>query len=81
MATRFLVGSLWRKFMNDLSSQPQPRKKMSDIEFLYAIAGIGSSDETDISERDEEILLAEVDPIRGWRLADSDHKIDDEVGQ
>lgn len=47
------------------------KKKMTDIEFLYAIAGIGSSDEDDVSERDEEILESEVDPIRGWRLDDS----------
>jgi predicted transcriptional regulator len=47
-------------------------KKLSDIEFLMAITGIGSSEEDDISERDEEILASEVDPIRGWRVDDSD---------
>lgn len=31
--------------------------------FLAAIAGIGASDEDDISERDEEILANEIDPI------------------
>lgn len=36
--------------------------------FLLAIAGIGASEETDIAERDEEILAAEIDPIRGWGL-------------
>lgn len=34
--------------------------------FLTAIAGLGQSDHQDIAERDEEILQAETDPIRGW---------------
>lgn len=33
--------------------------------FLLAIAGLGSSKEGDISERDEEILSREIDPL-GW---------------
>ncbi len=36
--------------------------------FLAAIAGLGAADEDDISERDEEILATEIDPIRGWSL-------------
>ena len=36
--------------------------------FLLSVAGLGSSAEKDISERDEEILANEVDPIRGWSL-------------
>lgn len=36
--------------------------------FLLSIAGLGTSTETNISERDEEILQREVDPIRGWNL-------------
>lgn len=36
--------------------------------FLLSIAGIGASTETDLSERDEEILANEVDPLRGWSL-------------
>lgn len=36
--------------------------------FLAAIAGLGAADEDDVSERDEEILAAEIDPIRGWGL-------------
>lgn len=35
--------------------------------FLLAIAGIGAGEET-LSERDEEILAREIDPIRGWTL-------------
>jgi hypothetical protein len=46
------------------------KRKMSGAEFLLAIAGIGDSEEDDVSERDEEILRAGVDPIRGWRLPD-----------
>src|SRR5262245_21510388 len=34
--------------------------------FLLAIAGLGESDEIDLSERDEEVLAQEIDPIRGW---------------
>lgn len=40
----------------------------SGSSFLLSIAGIGASDEDDISERDEEILANEIDPIRGWSL-------------
>jgi hypothetical protein len=38
--------------------------------FLLAIAGLGSSTEGDISERDEEILSREIEPLRGWSLGD-----------
>ncbi len=34
--------------------------------FLLAIAGLGSSGQGDVAERDEEILAAEVDPVQGW---------------
>lgn len=37
------------------------------VSFLLSIAGQGRSGESDVSERDEEILADEVDPIRGWR--------------
>jgi hypothetical protein len=33
-----------------------------------SIAGLGASNEENISERDEEILESEVNPIRGWSL-------------
>lgn len=36
--------------------------------FLISIAGLGASEEDDISERDEEILANEIDSIRGWGL-------------
>ena len=50
-------------------------KKLSDIEFLKAITGIGSSEEDDISERDEEILASEVDLIRGWRVDNNNRDV------
>jgi metal-responsive CopG/Arc/MetJ family transcriptional regulator len=42
---------------------------------LLALVGLGESNgETDVSERAEEILAAEIDPIRGWSLRDDrDH--------
>lgn len=43
-------------------------KKGKGSPFLLAIAGLGNSGENDLSERDEEILAAEIDPIRGWGL-------------
>ena len=36
--------------------------------FLVSIAGLGAAEEDDISERDEEILASEIDPICGWGL-------------
>ena len=34
--------------------------------FLMSIAGLGESEETDLSERDEEILASEIDSLRGF---------------
>ena len=53
-------------FHNQVSQINTPTNASSA--FLLAIAGIGASDEEDVSERDEEILAAEIDPIRGWSL-------------
>lgn len=50
----------------------QPSANQSSSAFLLSIAGLGSSQERDVSERDEEILRTEVDPIRGWHHS-SDH--------
>jgi len=36
--------------------------------FLFAVAGLGRSGQSDISERDEEILRNEIDPVYGWNL-------------
>jgi hypothetical protein len=42
-----------------------PQPKQSGTGFLLSIAGIGEAEE-DLSERDEEILAEEIDPVRGW---------------
>lgn len=42
------------------------KQKVAGVEFLLSIAGQGHSGESDVSERDEEILAAEIDPVRGW---------------
>lgn len=34
--------------------------------FLLAIAGLGQSGQTNISDTDEEVLQNEIDPIHGW---------------
>lgn len=36
--------------------------------FLLAVTGLGNSDQQDVSERDEEILRSEIDPVYGWNL-------------
>jgi hypothetical protein len=40
--------------------------------FLLSIAKLGSSEQGDIAERDEEILSSEVDQTRGWTLKRSE---------
>jgi hypothetical protein len=34
--------------------------------FLVSVAGLGHSGQQDVSERDEEILRNEIDPVYGW---------------
>ncbi len=48
------------------ATEKQPPKNSAN--FLLSVANLGSSAETDVSERDEEILANEADPIRGWGL-------------
>jgi hypothetical protein len=36
--------------------------------FLLSIAGLGTSVEKNVSERDEAILASEIDPLHGWSL-------------
>jgi len=43
----------------------QPKQSEAGAGFLLSIAGIGEAEE-DLSERDEEILAEEIDPVRGW---------------
>ena len=34
--------------------------------FLLSVAGLGKSAQQDVSERDEDILVNEIDPVYGW---------------
>jgi hypothetical protein len=36
--------------------------------FLLSIAGLGSSEEKDVSDKQEQILANEIDSIKGWSL-------------
>jgi hypothetical protein len=47
-------------------SAPRYAPTNEGASFLGAVAGLGHSGQTDISERDEEILRREVDPVYGW---------------
>ncbi|MEZ4714451.1 MAG: hypothetical protein R3A44_45145 [Caldilineaceae bacterium] len=47
---------------------PQPEQTVSGSEFLLSIAGIGTG-EAELSERDEEVLAEEIDPVRGWSFS------------
>lgn len=48
--------------------EPGAEPATSGSAFLLGLADLGASDEADLSERDEEILANEIDPIRGWGL-------------
>jgi hypothetical protein len=37
-------------------------------DFLISVSGLGNSGQQDISERDEEILGNEINPVYGWDL-------------
>lgn len=41
--------------------------------FLMSIAGLGSSEVEDTSERDEEILQNEINPLHGWSIKPTQH--------
>jgi len=67
------LASYIEKLQNQASEKPaketkKKKKKFKGIDFLHAIAGMGASEEGDTAERDEEILMNEIDPIRGWTL-------------
>lgn len=47
------------------SNRSKPVENSSSA-FLLSIAGLGASEAQDVSERDEEILQTELDPIQGW---------------
>ena len=46
-------------------------KNASGAEFLMSIVGLGEAEE-DLSERVEEILAKEIDPVRGWSFERKD---------
>jgi hypothetical protein len=54
-------------YLHDKSAQQKEPDRQSSS-FLMAIAGLGSSNQQDVSERDEEILRNEIHPIYGWDL-------------
>ena len=55
-------------FLNYLRYKSAQQKEVDNhsASFLAAIAGLGNSGQQDISERDEEILRNEIDPVHGW---------------
>jgi hypothetical protein len=53
-------------------SAQQGEPSNSAANFLLDIAGLGSSGQQDVSERDEEILRTEIDPVYGWSLKSND---------
>jgi hypothetical protein len=55
------IGYLRYKSIEQKSEQRKPN-------FLLSIAGLGTSTEKNISERDEEILAREISQIQGWSL-------------
>ena len=55
------------RYKSQLSVGLTKQKPSSNSAFFEAIAGLGDSGVGDISQRDEEILAAEVDPIYGWK--------------
>jgi hypothetical protein len=67
------IQTLPEDYLSELSSfidylsykSTEKKPKESETNFLMAIAGIGTSVENNVSERDEEILATEVNPIRG----------------
>ena len=60
-------------FLDYLSYKTQqPKENNNNTSFLLGVAGLGNSGEQNISERDEEILRNEIDPVYGWNLKQSD---------
>ncbi|GAB4364772.1 MAG: hypothetical protein Kow00121_00740 [Elainellaceae cyanobacterium] len=52
-------------YLHYKSSQPHETEERGSA-FLLSIAGLGTSKDSNVSERDEEILQAEIDPVQGW---------------
>lgn len=60
-------------FLDYLRYKSTQRRELNNnrSNFLVAVAGLGTSGQQDISERDEEILTNEIDPVYGWNLKPS----------
>ncbi|NES94003.1 MAG: hypothetical protein F6K32_02010 [Desertifilum sp. SIO1I2] len=60
-------------FLDYLRYKAAQRRETSSkpASFLVAITGLGNSGQQDVSERDEEILHNEIDPVYGWNLKQS----------
>jgi hypothetical protein len=60
-------------FLDYLRYKSTRHKEVSNnsANFLVTVAGLGDSGQQDISERDEEILRNEIDPVYGWNLKSS----------
>lgn len=60
-------------FLDYLRYKSTQQKEVSNnsANFLVTVAGLGDSGQQDISERDEEILRNEIDPVYGWNLKSS----------
>lgn len=55
-------------FLDYLRYKSAQRREVNShsANFLVAVAGLGNSGQPDVSERDEEILRNEIDPVYGW---------------
>lgn len=60
-------------FLDYLRYKSVQRKEVNNDanSFLVAVTGLGNSGQQDVSERDEEILRNEIDPVYGWNLKPS----------
>ncbi|NJK61187.1 MAG: DUF2281 domain-containing protein [Oscillatoriales cyanobacterium SM2_1_8] len=50
------------RYKNSQLQSTEPPKQ----NFLLAVSALGKSDQSNISDSDEEILSNEIDPIQGW---------------
>lgn len=53
-------------YLHNKSVEQKPEAPKAN--FLLSIAGLGTSGETNVSDRGEAILASEIDPIHGWSL-------------
>jgi addiction module RelB/DinJ family antitoxin len=51
------------------TTYPLPPSNSTGNPFLRSIVGIAPTAQTDLAAQAEEILAAEIDPVRGWGLA------------